>query len=259
MEKTQIEIVKEIAYDAGKIVMEYYEKEDLKIKKKSDNSIVTEADEKSNEFIVESLKKKFSDDEIVSEEIESSSNSQGRVWYIDPIDGTNSFAAKTGQFAIHIGLCENFEPVLGVVYNPYTKEMFFASKNQGAFKEVNGKIDELKVININRELIGLMRTNKIVFEEEKSLLREYGILEYIQTGSEGLRFMKIVENRGDLRILKENVTHPWDICAPQIILEEAGGIALTIEGKKIKYTGERTIKDKCFFGNFNSKKIVFGS
>ena len=101
-------VARKLAKDAGILIMNYFQK-NLNSRFKEDNTFVTDADIISNKIIVNGIKKEFPNDGIVSEESE---NVEGkRVWYIDPLDGTNSFIDGKNDFTIHIGLCENNSPV----------------------------------------------------------------------------------------------------------------------------------------------------
>src|SRR5205814_7586472 len=98
---------------------------------------VTVADRASQRFIVSNLRKRFEGDGIIGEENETGDaitfecpDPMGRVWVIDPIDGTNNFIAGLGNFAVCIGLMEQGWPVLGVVYDVMRDQMYVAAKGE---------------------------------------------------------------------------------------------------------------------------------
>ncbi len=125
-----------IALDAGKAVMEIYEK-DFDVEYKEDKSPLTEADKKAHEIITEGLQK-ISPLPILSEEgknipYEERKNWE-RYWCVDPIDGTKEFIKKNGEFTVNVALIENGEPVAGVVFAPALGELYWAQRGEGAFK-----------------------------------------------------------------------------------------------------------------------------
>jgi len=101
---------------------------------------VTEADRASQRLIIAGLRKRFPDDGVIGEETElgdgitnEKARSGGRVWVIDPIDGTNNFVAGLGAFAVSIGLLDEGKPLLGVVYDVARDQMYAAAVGHGAY------------------------------------------------------------------------------------------------------------------------------
>src|SRR5690606_12785151 len=101
---------------------------------------VTEADRAAQRYIVEGLRRRFPRDGIVGEESESGDgitfecpDPGGRVWVIDPIDGTNNFIGGMGHFAICIGLLDRGMPILGAVYDVTRDLMYAAAAGEGAW------------------------------------------------------------------------------------------------------------------------------
>lgn len=118
------------------------------IKNNDAKDIVTAVDIEISTFLVDALKKEFPAYGIYSEEGSCESEEGEYVWAIDPIDGTSNFVRHIPHFAICVGLLHKGIPVLGVVYNPITNELFSFKKGEGAY--LNGerievsKITELK-------------------------------------------------------------------------------------------------------------------
>lgn len=136
MYEKELKVAKECVLEAGEILRKmFYEGVDVKVKE--DRSYVTNADFMSEKVIVERLKEEFPDYDLVSEE----SGEDGRVsefrWIVDPLDGTTNFSKKVGFFNVAIALEYRGEVVLGVVYNPLSKELFHAVRGDGAY--LNGE------------------------------------------------------------------------------------------------------------------------
>jgi len=131
-----LEIAKGAAIKAGKEVFVIYDKGNFEAYEKDDQTPVTSADYRANEIIMEILQQETPDIPIMSEEaplppLEERSQWQ-RYWLIDPIDGTQEFIARSGDFAVNIALIENNQPVIGVIYWPPGETLYFASEGQGA-------------------------------------------------------------------------------------------------------------------------------
>ena len=98
--------------------------------------IVTESDRRSEEIVVGRLRRHFPQHEIVAEEGSGGPTGNARYrWHVDPLDGTTNFAHGYPCFCVSIGLLEDGEPIVGVVFNPVSGEMFSATRGEGAYLE----------------------------------------------------------------------------------------------------------------------------
>lgn len=226
-------------------MMTFYEV-DLKINQKiaADNFAepVTEADHASNEIILDGLNSAFPDDGILSEETPDTPDrlTKDRVWIIDPLDGTKGFINRDGDFAVQIGLAEHGEPVLGVVYLPYEDVLYTAVKGEGAFKTAkDGVAEKLSVSNKT----DFAKMNVAVSRDHRSrkmdqVFRQLGLRSETRRGSVGLKIGLIAQQICDLYVHLSPRTKFWDTCAPQIIVEEAGGKLTDLFGHPIVYDME---------------------
>ena len=126
------------ALDAGQEIMKIYldTETELEIEKKPDNSPVTKADKAANDLIMQALS--VTPFPILSEEGTQTSYDERKTWttfwMVDPLDGTKEFIKRNGEFTVNIALIKNQIPVLGVIYVPVRKELYFATDSLGAFK-----------------------------------------------------------------------------------------------------------------------------
>lgn len=243
----EIEIAIRLSLQAGNEIMQFYEKGfEVQQKRLKNNYLepVTTADKRAAEIIVEGIKLAFPEDGILSEEHEDSIErlQKERVWIIDPIDGTKGFLEKAKDFAVQIGLILGNEPVLGIVYQPTERKLFFASKNKGAFLVENEKTPKkLKVnetTNIEDMVLAVSRLHRSPKISE--ITKRLNLKREIQHGSVGLKIGLIAEGKADLYVHLSPYTKLWDTCAPQIVLEESGGIMTNLFGEKINYRKEDT-------------------
>src|SRR5713226_8196414 len=135
----ELRVALELAREAGAAILNFYEGP-LDVEQKSsadDLEPVTQADRIANELIVSRLAREFPNDGILAEESIDTERRLGksRVWMVDPLDGTNGFIDGNGDFAVQIGLAEDGECVLGVVYQPLTGVLYRAVRGGGAWVE----------------------------------------------------------------------------------------------------------------------------
>lgn len=137
MEKL-LQIAITAALAAGEKILEIYNdpSADFQVEKKSDNSPLTIADRKSNEVIMEYLK--TSSYPVVSEENKAIPYEERKawttLWIVDPLDGTKEFIKRNGEFTVNIALVYHGTPILGVIYVPVKKELYYGTIKEGAFK-----------------------------------------------------------------------------------------------------------------------------
>ncbi len=223
----------------------YYGEDDLATTIKGDNTPVTKADLRSNEIINSSLQHYFPCDGIVSEELAAISGR--RTWYIDPIDGTRGFIERTDQFAIHIGLVEDEKPVFGLVYKPTTGEYFWGARDCGARRVSPAGIE--KVLSLSPSLSPDLSQLRFVVDKDffykepgSSIINELKPRSLLTSGSEGLRLMKIAEGSADIHLINSNKScSSWDLCAPQAIVEAAGGTVRYVDGNPLLYQHQQKL------------------
>ena len=137
MLEKELETAVSLARIAGARILEFYALEIIAEEKLGADNLtepVTIADRTASKIIVEGIEKAFPDDEILSEEeIDDAENRLlgKRVWMIDPIDGTWGFIKKDGDFGVQIGLTENGEAILGIVFLPVHGQIIFCRQRRG--------------------------------------------------------------------------------------------------------------------------------
>jgi 3'(2'), 5'-bisphosphate nucleotidase len=238
----ELQTAMNLARRAGALIMKFYETgvaTEEKVGADNHMEPVTIADRTASELIVEGLEKAFPEDGILSEEAADTKErlSKKRVWMIDPIDGTLGFINRQDDFAVQIGLAENGKAIMGVVFQPAVNVLYFASKDAGAFRvEPNGEILHLQV----SEKTDFSKMNLAISFNHRSpkmklIKQRLGIKKETPRGSVGIKVGLVVTRECDLYLHLSNRTKYWDTCAPQIILEEAGGKFTDIFGGEYRY------------------------
>jgi 3'(2'), 5'-bisphosphate nucleotidase len=237
----ELQIAVELARTAGAAILEHYEGP-LKIEQKNnydDVEPVTQADRIANELIVSRLKREFPDDGILAEESVDTERrlEKSRVWMVDPLDGTNGFIDGNGDFAVQIGLAEDGQVVLGVVYQPLPGVLYRAVQGKGTwierpqFDPQRARVSEKKSFSSMR--IAVSRSHRS--PRMNKVITSFGFPEEVQRGSVGIKVGLIIEQQCDVYIHLSSKTKQWDTCAPQVILTEAGGRLSDLFGYPLNY------------------------
>lgn len=231
-----VEAAVSAARAAGATVLELYGRVAAEMKGRGDP--VTEADRRANAQIVAALRAAFPDDGIVAEESKDDPSVRtkgGRVWFVDPLDGTKEFLARNGEFSVMVGLAVDGVARVGAVYRP-EGDVCWSATPDGAFRDEGGRRAPLGVSARGR--MGEVRLVSSRSHREPVLDRmrtELGIFEELPSGSVGLKVGLIVDDLADLYVHPSGYARLWDTCAPEAILVAAGGRMTDCLGAPIRY------------------------
>lgn len=233
MNNEYLEFAKSIANEAGKIMLKYFN-QDNGATYKLDQTIVTLADKAINEYLIRQVKEKYPSHCVDGEE-----NSYGKsnyVWVCDPVDGTAMYARHIPVAVFSLALVIDGKPEIGVVYDPFTDNLYHAIKGSGAYKNN----DKIHVSNIG-------------FEDKKSIsdftmfpnasynlypvITELGNKKtyFVSLGSVIRSCMEVATGNFNLAIFPGTLKKNCDIAAVKIIVEEAGGKVTNLFGNEQRY------------------------
>jgi len=243
--------------DAGEAIMKIYESDDFGVELKGDDSPLTKADLAADKIIQDYLVETAIP--ILSEEGKDIPYQQrknwNQLWIVDPIDGTKEFIKKNGEFTVNIALIENQKTVLGVVYAPALNDLYFSTKENGAFKISNVKgIDVSKLIasavslplESNKKKYTVVASRSHMSPETETYVaemrKEHGEVELISKGS-SLKIVMVAEGTADC-YPRFAPTMEWDTAAGQAICEHAGFDVIDWKTKKtMKYNREQLLNN----------------
>ncbi|MBU1202566.1 inositol monophosphatase [Patescibacteria group bacterium] len=223
MYKKELKIAKQAAKSAGKFLKKEFFNFDQKIDYKTGNERVTRYDKEANKIILNKLRKNFPDYGVLSEESGQTDKDSPYTWIIDPLDGTTNFTIHHTLFAVTIALLYKNKVVMGVIYNPILDEMYWATENNGSYK--NGQ--KLKVsakTDLKKSIItychGSGKTNT---EKAYRLYRHFHDISHHcrHFGCTSLELAMLAA--GDTQAHMISGAKIWDISAGTIIIKEAGG------------------------------------
>lgn len=224
-----IPVIRRLAIEAGRKIMEIYEADDFEVKVKSDASPVTEADEAADALISEGLRAAFPDVLLVTEEQADSHVETDRTFLIvDPLDGTKEFVNRRGDFTVNIALVENGVPTRGVVYAPAKKRMFYTLADGRSVEETGDldpdRIGETRPIRVtrpdNRGLV-VVASKSHRDKATDDYIAGYAVKDMTSAGS-SLKFCLVATGEADL-YPRLGRTMEWDTAAGQAVLQGAGG------------------------------------
>lgn len=232
-----------IAREAGKAILEVYGT-NFDVTCKDDQSPVTLADMRSHGIIADSLRARYPEIPVLSEEGKEVPFKvrQGwdRFWLVDPLDGTKEFIKRNGEFTINIALVENQAPVAGMIYIPVTGRLFMADVREGCWEISNGRQRTLRVGQVAPEgPVRVVRSRSHPtpgLEEFLSLLPSYQV---VNRGS-ALKFCAVAEGEADF-YPRFGPTWEWDTAAGQAVVTAAGGVMLDLSGKPFVYNKENLL------------------
>ena len=216
--------------------------EGLKITTKPDKSPVTNGDLAVDKLLRSKIKTLTSEIPIISEETVDINikNKDKNFWLIDPIDGTRDYINKKEEYTLNAALIINLKPVLGIIYAPAKKRLFFSYGNNSAFEINNGKksILNCKKLN-NNEIIGLKHSGQTP-HEVLDIYKKYKVTKML-TMSSSLKFCILASGEADIYAANARAFE-WDIAAGHIILKHAGGF-VTDHNEKEFFYGKKNYKN----------------
>jgi len=214
---------------------------ELETRDKADNEgPVTRADTEVNTQIVAALRAAFPDDDIIAEESDGELRGRARCWYIDPIDGTTEFARGENEWAVHIGLCIDGEPVLGVVHEAGAGRLSWGLRWRGearALLEVGGEVRPLRTGTTHLDALRLISSKSHASPRIAAVMAALAIpaTRNLRVGSTGVKMMAVARDLADLYVHPSLGTKLWDSCAPHAVLLAAGGMISDVRGVPLVY------------------------
>jgi histidinol-phosphatase len=224
-----------LADRAADVAMGLFRGDGLEVRRKADLSLVTQADTSIERMLREQIGTAFPDDRVLGEEEGGSHDAAGRVWIVDPIDGTANFARGVQVWATLIALRIDGDGVLGVASAPALGERYVAVTGQGA--TLNGvpiRVSEVSKVADAHLLLQEFRETLSGPDREAVLglvsdcWRDRGFGDF---------WGHMLVARGSAEVALEPGLSIWDYAAIEPIVREAGGRVSTFEGEPLRHGG----------------------
>jgi histidinol-phosphatase len=235
MDEREVTFAHELADRADAIATKLFRRSELGIRRKADHSLVTEADTSVERTLREAIAISFPEDRILGEEEGGSHEPAGRVWILDPIDGTANYARGIPVWATLIALQVDGTGVLGVASAPLLGERYAAVRGRGA--TMNGVPIEVSDVSV-------MAESQVLFQEFDELTRDpfreatLGLaMDAWRTRGFGDFWAHALVARGAAEIVLEPELAIWDYAALEVIIAEAGGRTSGFDGGPLVHGG----------------------
>lgn len=254
LEKICLEVIK-TAKTAGSFIAHERTSFDLSsVELKGKANFVSYVDKKAEEMIVEDLRKLLPASGFITEEGTASNSGEQYRWVIDPLDGTTNFIHGAPPYAVSIGLMEEDEIVLGVVYEITRDECFYAWKGSKAM--LNGKVIQVSGASTTSE--ALIVTG-FPYGEIKDADKFIESINYFMANSHGIRRLGSAATdicyvaAGRFEAFWESGLSPWDVAAGAVILQQAGGKVSNFRGKSdFLFKNEIVATNNNYYSEFQS-------
>jgi len=226
-------VATEAVLRAGKIQRERYG-QGVEVELKGEIDLVTEVDRACEDAILEVIRSRYPDHDIVTEETDLARTGSRYVWIVDPLDGTTNFAHSYPMFCASVALTVDGESVAGAVFDPLRDELFTAEKGAGA--HLNGR--RLQVTPEDRLIKSLIITGFPYDLHERLVERLTPFIRVMsraravrRAGSAAIDLSYVAAGRADG--FWEAVLKPWDMAAGRLLVEEAGGKVTRFDGTTV--------------------------
>ena len=246
MMRTELKVAVEAARGAGRVLLSHYGRSADVLDKQTgivdhrsgaglrdaEYDPVTQADREADTLLRELLLAAFPEYGWLSEETVDSRERLGRewVWIVDPIDGTKEFISQVGEFVTSIALVEEGIPVVAVMYNPVADVLYSALRGGGCF--ANGKrVFCTEVGDLRRAVLTVSRSEAARGEVDP--LRPY-VAQVRAVGSVAYKLAVVAAGEADLNVSVQP-KNEWDVCAGDLLIREAGGVMLDLNGRVREY------------------------
>ena len=218
-----IPVIRQLALQAGDLIMTVYDGPDFAVKSKSDASPVTEADEAADALISAGLRAAFPGVVLITEE-QAASHAQTASSFliVDPLDGTKEFIQRRGDFTVNIAYVKQGVPVRGVVYAPAQKRLFYTRPDGTSVEELaDGAIRRIGVSRPDNTALRVVASKSHRDAATDAYIAKYAVGDLKSAGS-SLKFCLVATGEADL-YPRLGRTMEWDTAAGDAVLRGAGG------------------------------------
>lgn len=232
-----LEVAIKAVETSGHILVDYFQRvHDFRQKNKNIRDLVTEVDILSEKNIKEKIKDVFPKHTIIAEETKAEEQNSDVIWHIDPLDGTVNYSQGIPLCAVSVGVERQSEIIAGAIYNPFSEEIYYASKSQGSY--LNGKSIHVSKKKNLKEGIYVAAFSAVPSRTKKKEYEIFGKMNdttrgVLRIGSAALALAYLASGKIDGFWSKDLFS--WDLAAGTILVEEAGGKISSSKGEKYKF------------------------
>lgn len=226
----------EITRAAGAAIMDFYQSA-FDVTDKAPDNPVTDADFAADTLLRERLMERLPEAGWLSEETKDSRDRLDKklVWVVDPLDGTIEFTKSIPEFSVSVALVEDGRPLLGVIYNPASAELYAALRGGGVL--LNGAPAR---VSHRRELHGA-RVDASRSEVNRGEFEPFTDLVHIKiVGSIAYKLARVAAGQSDAT-WSRGPKNEWDICAGVLLVQEGGGQVANLDDEPFLFNRPKTL------------------
>jgi 3'(2'), 5'-bisphosphate nucleotidase len=234
----ELQIALEAAELAGSLILEHYG--ELRPIPDAPADISTDTDRQAQAIILRHIHQAFPNDALCAEETIADfahvATSGQRLWIVDPIDGTRGFARKNGEFSVMVAFVAGGEIAAGVVAEPAHERITYARRGDGCWRRDQSGAAARCLVTGTRDLAAatVVQSHSKPGKPSPQLLALHPS-RVLETYSAGIKLALVARGEADLYLNTYDASHDWDICAGQILVEEAGGKVTNFLGQTPVY------------------------
>jgi histidinol-phosphatase len=237
----RLEVGFSAAREAGRLTLEYFQRDGLSVEWKADTSPVTIADRRAEQLLRERILAAFPDDAVLGEELGERPGTSGCRWILDPIDGTKSFIHGVPLYGTLVGMEWQSQPVIGIIVIPALDECLQAVPGGGAWHTRGDAAPrQVRVSNVPTLAESLFLTSEVTSFGQRGAAAVYDRLQescrLARTWGDCYGYLMVATGRAELMV--DPIMNVWDAAAVQPIIEEAGGTFTDWQGRPTIHAGE---------------------
>lgn len=234
-----------LAQEAGRSLLETFGTSEVVAKKGDFSNVVTAADTRAEELIVRGIRRAYPSHSIIAEETGCDLGASPFTWVVDPLDGTSNYAAGVPWFGVLISVLKHKVPIVGVMYLPVTGDLYSAEAGAGAFR--NGM--RISVTGEKKLENALWAYGMDGGASEEQAIRNTLLLAKLLGRVRNIRATNSLvdpayTSDGRLGGMLNQSTRLWDIAAPMLIVQEAGGLYTDLAGQPLDLDISHTAADR---------------
>ncbi|MBN1588754.1 MAG: histidinol-phosphatase [Pirellulales bacterium] len=230
----RLELAVDIAREAGRLTLDYFNRQNFEVEFKKNDSPVTVADRQAEELLRNRIAKAFPDDAIHGEEFDDRPGQNGFRWILDPIDGTKSFIHGVPLYATLVAVEHEGRSIAGVIRIPALDESVYAAVGHGAWHVVGQEPPRrARVSECPRLAEGLFVTSEVATFDEIGRRDVYDRLQSVarlsRSWGDAYGYLLVATGRAELMV--DPAMEVWDAGPLPPILNEAGGTFTDWQGR----------------------------
>jgi 3'(2'), 5'-bisphosphate nucleotidase len=235
----ELDVALEAVARAGELIMDHYAH--FEVIPNAPANITTDTDRQSQQIILQHIHRAFPQDALCAEEatelLADAPRTGPRLWVVDPIDGTRGFARKMGEFAVMVGFMDLGQLAVGVVLEPASARLTYAVRDGGCWRrDTAAAAEPCRVSTVaDLTLATVTQSHSRKPNEPSKQLLAIKPARVIETYSAGIKLAQVARGEADLYLNTYDSCYDWDVCAGQLLVEEAGGRVTNLVGQEPQY------------------------